>query len=138
MKIILCLENSGGMIFNNRRLSKDIKVTEDILQTVKSNRLFINDFSKDLFCMPNGGLYKNIYLTEDFFNLQKEDYCFLENTDVLKFLNKADTFIIYNWNRDYPYDFNFNKDYLTGFKLLSTKEFKGNSHEKITKDVYVK
>ena len=36
------------------------------------------------------------------------------------------------------YDFNFNKDYLTGFKLLSTKEFKGNSHEKITKDVYVK
>ena len=47
--------------------------------------------------------------------------------------------IIYRWNRNYPHDFDFDINITeSNFKIASTDEFRGSSHEKITKEVYLK
>ena len=48
MIIIACVENSFGMCFNGRRVSRDKVVTKKILNLTKGEKLYINEFSKDL------------------------------------------------------------------------------------------
>ena len=67
-----------------------------------------------------------------------EDYCFVENTSVAEFKEKISKLVIYKWNRDYPADFYFDIDYANDYKLETTLDFGGTSHEKITKEVYVR
>ena len=54
-------------------------------------------------------------------------------------LHKISRLIIYRWTRTYPFDvgIGFEPDE-AGFRLVSTDEFVGYSHEKITKDIYEK
>ena len=44
---------------------------------------------------------------------------------------------LYRWNRDYPADVYFPVD-LSGWNCVETKEFAGSSHEKITRERYVR
>ena len=37
MRVILCCENSNGILFNKRRVSRDIVVTKRILEISKDN-----------------------------------------------------------------------------------------------------
>ena len=45
--------------------------------------------------------------------------------------------IVYKWNRKYPADFRLDLD-LSQWNLKEQIEFVGNSHEKITREIYVK
>ena len=67
-----------------------------------------------------------------------DDYCFVENASVAEFKEKIAKLVIYKWNRDYPADFYFDIDYANDYKLETTLDFIGTSHEKITKEVYVR
>ena len=50
-----------------------------------------------------------------------------------------DTLIIYRWNRLYHSDVKFDVDVKkSGYKLKSSTEFAGSSHDKITKEIYVR
>ena len=52
--------------------------------------------------------------------------------------NKVQRLIVYRWNRLYPSDVQFPLEYLSGkCKLESSFDFAGNSHERITREVYV-
>lgn len=44
MKIIICLDNNNGLMFNNRRQSRDSKIIENIFEIIGSANLYINDF----------------------------------------------------------------------------------------------
>ena len=94
--------------------------------------MFIGEFSKKLF---DG---YNVTISNDFLSLAKDgDYCFIEDADAD--ILKAEKVIIYNWNRHYPSDKKFNFDLVKlGFTLVSTDEFTGSSHDKITEQNYVK
>ena len=130
MIIIGCVENSFGMCFNGRRVSRDKVVTEKILNLTKGEKLYINDFSKDLFENTDA------VLVEDVLNLSdKEGYCFVENAAPESFEN-IEKIILFMWNRDYPSDFKFKLP--ENFKEINRFEFKGNSHEKITEVHYAK
>ncbi len=134
MNIIVTLSKQNGMLFNHRRLSKDIAVTEDILNHLNTHKLYVHPFSAPLFdgC-------ENIIVDEDFLNhAGSEDYCFVENMELSKHLSKIHSFILYNWNRNYPSDFIFDSTLLSGFHEDLSIEFAGNSHDSITKTVYVR
>ena len=62
------------------------------------------------------------------------DVCFLENM-----LPPEDTtdLIVFKWNRRYPGDMHFEPT-KNGFTLISSEDFEGNSHEKITMETYKK
>ncbi|MBE6782558.1 MAG: ribonuclease Z [Ruminococcaceae bacterium] len=131
MKIAVCVCNNMGMLFNSRRQSRDRVLIRDFVDTAKNNRILINHFSKNLF-----DEYE-VTIDDDMMNIaEKNDYCFIENTDILPYINKINEITIYRWNRKYPADFYFQMP--SGFTLKETYEFKGSSHEKITKEVYVK
>ncbi len=64
---------------------------------------------------------------------------FIEDIDISLKEKEIDLLIIYYWNRKYPSDFSFKIDMnKQEWKLISEKEFVGNSHDKITKRVFEK
>ena len=134
MKTILCLDERGGMTFLGKRQSRDERVVEDIIETVGSAKLLVNNYSLPLF--PEGfAICSDTPLDA----AGDEDFCFVETEDPLPYLNKIDTLIVYNWNRHYPSDKRLSLSPENhGFALRETTEFAGKSHEKITKETYVK
>jgi len=135
MIIITCVDNNMGILFNNRRLSKDKAVTKYIIDLVSNYKIWINNFSKELF-----EEYKldNLIIDDDFINkVGKNDYCFIENISPSEIIDKADKIIIFNWNRKYPADLYFNIN-LDNWILEEETDFIGNSHEKITQKIYIR
>lgn len=130
MILIVCLDLNNGMYFNNRRQSRDREVIKDIAFITKNNNLIMTEYSHKLFedeC-------ENIVITDDFKGEYLEnDFCFVENEDVQ--LENIKKIIVYRWDKVYPSDYCLN---LEGYHLTSTLEFKGYSHEKIVKEVYLR
>ncbi len=132
MKIIVCVDKDNGMLFNSRRLSKDKIVSEKILEITASSRLLMNEYTKSLF--ENS---ENIIVDNDFLqNANSGDFCFVENIDITEY-DKIEQVYIFNWNRKYPADRFFNLN-LSNFKKTITENFAGNSHEKITLEIYTR
>lgn len=134
MLVALCLDNNNGLLFNDRRQSRDIKVCEDFISS-SQGKIYLEEYSRTIFESFDGVSYCDnpIELAT------KDDSCFVEKTDVTSYLDRIDTIVIYNWNRDYPFDISFDIDLESeGFRLESVIDFIGNSHEKITKEVYKK
>lgn len=130
MKLIVCVDDKNGMMFNKRRQSKDSVVRADIAAEVGTDTLWMNGYSAKQFQdTPN----LKICVQEDFLEKAK-GYAFAE-CDVTD--AKPEQVILYKWNRLYPADVHFDLD-LSSFRLERTEEFEGTSHEKITKEVYVK
>lgn len=135
MILIACVDNNNGMLFNNRRQSRDRKLTQNIIDLVADQKLWVNNFSKDIFGEEKP---TNLIIDDDFINkIKKEDYCFIEDISTKEIENKADKIVIYNWNRNYPADKYFEIN-LDSWVLESETDFIGNSHEKITQKIYVK
>lgn len=134
MKIIVCLDDYGGMLFNSRRQSRDRMLIDDIMMDLGYQKICISEFSEILFT-PHKGRYE---IVEDFSQLLDSDrVCFIENVDVKPYIGKIDTVTLYHWNRVYPRDFVFDINLeKEGFSLVSSCEFEGYSHENIRKEVY--
>ena len=132
MNVIICLDDKNGMLFNNRRQSRDALVTEDILNNLDGKKLKILPFSKSLF--DDSGDCVDVCESVDSL-VSKDDVFFLENVSLKIFLDSIDTLTVYRWNRVYPCDFYCDLDFSL-FSLCEEAEFKGNSHEKITKQIY--
>ncbi len=127
MDVIVCLDDKGGMLFNGRRQSKDRAVFEDI-KTYLEKTLLIDAFSEKL--VKESGIPYEICESSD-------GVFFAENRRIGELLNDCGRIIIYKWNRVYPSDFHFDVDLeKEGFSLVQTKDFTGNSHEKITREIY--
>ncbi len=132
MKLIVCLDNNRGMLFHNRRQSSDKLVCQRICELTQEGMLWMNNYSGYLFAEKT----PNIRIDEDFLSQAGEnDYCFVENVDVKSRLTSVKTVIIFHWNRNYPADLFF-PELQPDFTCVSSEEFPGNSHEKITMEVY--
>lgn len=130
MKFIVCLDDKNGMLFNNRRQSRDRVVTEDIICNLADEKLLINEFSAKLFAEYGS----KIELTDAPI---KNRFFFAENLDLSAFETDISQIVVYRWNRIYPADFVCNIDF-SKYNVDSQVEFAGNSHEKITKITYIK
>lgn len=132
MKIIVALDNSKGMCFNKRRVSKDRVVTEKILELSNDSKLWISPFSAKLL---EG---QEVCVDEAFLKKAKSgEYCFVENQKLEAVKEQIEELIIFWWNRDYPSDLKLDLD-LAEFKKVGEEEFPGHSHEMIKKEVFVK
>lgn len=137
MRIIVCVDDTYGMTFNKRRQSQDALLREKLLRDLKGRRLWMNAYSSKQFADTDTDI---ICVDEDFLHkASDEDYCFVENMDVSPFKDQIGEILLFKWNRRYPSDFKFKISLLEdGWKLISSEEFEGSSHEKITKEVYRK
>lgn len=132
MDVIVCLDDRNGMLFNHRRQSRDRKITEDILCHLQGRRLLINSFSAPLFAGKEGVVENNSFLQQ----AGEGDICFVEDQPLRPYEEKIGELIVYRWNRLYPADISLDISLSDGWQLCSRAEFAGNSHEKITKEIY--
>ena len=134
MMVIVCLDDKNGMAFNKRRQSTDEEVIKDILKNA-GQKIWISSYSVKLFGPFDTS---RLIIEEDFLDCSKSgDCCFVENRHLGGLEDKIEDIIIYHWNRVYPADLYFDIDLKTDkWELISTKEFRGKSHDKITKETY--
>ena len=98
MKIIVCVDNQNGMMFNHRRQSQDRVLRKRILELTGGKKLWMNAYSQKQFLQVNGNMPKEqeqsgqlgqsgqIQADEEF--LEKAgpgEYCFVEDKDVVMF-----------------------------------------------------
>ncbi len=134
MNLIVCIDDNGGMLFNKRRVSSDRAVCDRIIDLLGDNTLCLNEYSAKQFDDKTA----NLKISDNFLNEAGDnDYCFVENVDMTDYLSSFNRIIIYNWNRRYPSDFKFPKGIAVTDRIcVSCAEFVGNSHEKITEEIY--
>ncbi len=134
MVLIVCVDEGMGMAFNNRRQSKDSVLRKRLMAVACGKRFMMNEYSVRQFT-ENTEL---ITVDEDFLvNAQNGDYCFAETELLAPYEQKTEKIILYKWNRAYPSDMKLDIC-LDSWTLVSSFEFKGSSHEKITEEVYVR
>ena len=128
MTIILCLDDKNGLSFNNRRQSRDKTLIEDIMQ---NDNLYILERSACLFAEYSVNKVNNVS------DLPNDAVYFHEITNPKDIMDQFDTVIIYRWNRHYPSDVKFELN-LNKYNKIQEEEFVGFSHDKITKEVFVR
>lgn len=135
MRVILCCENSNGIMFNNRRVSKDTFVVQKIVEMTKDCKLWMSKYSYSMFKEND---VSNINIAENVLvEAADGEYCFLEGELLMQCEKWIEEIVLFKWNRDYPADFKLDID-LSAWQLKHTEEFVGNSHECITMEVYSK
>ncbi len=58
MKIIVCVDNQNGMMFNHRRQSQDRVLRKRILELTGGKKLWMNAYSQKQFLQVNGNMSK--------------------------------------------------------------------------------
>ena len=108
MIVIVCTEDRGGMLFNNRRVSKDRTVIQKILELSEGKKLWIHPFSEKLFEQEHP---ENCCVDENFLEKAGEgDICFVENQSLKGMEGQIEKLIVFGWNRAYPFDFKLDLD----------------------------
>ena len=134
VKLIVCLSDDGGMMFNHRRQSRDRVLIADMIDQTQGAPLWVSPYSAPLF----GEDCPHLRVDALPVNAAKVgDYCFVEDTSLPQNLDAVEELILYRWNRLYPSDVYFTLD-TSAFSPQETTEFVGSSHEKITKEILKK
>ena len=126
MKLIVCLDDNNGMMFNKRRQSRDRVLVENVVEFCKGEKLYIIEYSAKLFPENSVDIVENPAEIDD-------GYCFAEDFTANE--ENVDEIIVYKWNRVYPADTHFNIE-LANWNLTESVDFEGSSHEKITREIY--
>ncbi len=135
MHIIVCVDDRGGMLFNKRRQSRDSAVRSRILSGLNGKRLLMNSYSFGQF--EADAAANSVLTAENFLDVAENgDVCFVENISLLPYLDKIETITVYKWNRTYPSNVKLPAELTDGRTLISTSDFVGSSHEKITEEIY--
>lgn len=134
MTAVVCIDDKNGMMFNKRRQSRDSILIDDLMSLCSGKVLHMCEYSRSLF----ENYQEKISVDENFpESAGKHDICFIENADLSSYAERIDKLIIYRWNRHYPSDLKLTLD-LSEYKLQNRTEFKGSSHDKITREEYIK
>ena len=135
MKVFVCIDDGGGTLFMGKRQSRDRVLIDDVRATVGEGRLFIHPFSESLFAKEGGYVLSEDPLSE----ATEDDFCFIEHLPLSPIAPKINVLYIYKWNRTYPATTRLDLDPLNnGLSRAETTAFVGSSHDKITKETYVK
>ena len=134
MKLILCLDDRNGLQFNGRRQSRDARVSLRILDLAEGSVLWMKPCSARLFdALPATCRVEEACEAQ----VGAGEFYFAEDGDFLPLADRVETLFVFRWNRVYPSDVQLSKAFLEeSFSLVNTEAFPGNSHDKITLEVY--
>lgn len=134
MNIIICIDDAGGMLFYGRRQSKDRILRQQAVMLAQGQPLWMNGYTARQFTQEEYPVITDERFLE---NAPETAWCFVENSDPLPYLEKIRQVAVYRWNRLYPSDVKFPMEqFARRWQMVSTREFAGSSHERITEEVY--
>ena len=96
MKLIVCLSDDGGMMFNRRRQSRDRVLIADMIDQTQGAPLWVSSYSAPLFGEDCPHLHVDAHPASA---AKPGDYCFVENTPLPQNLDEVEELILYRWNR---------------------------------------
>lgn len=134
MTLAVCLDDNGGMMYNNRRQSRDRVLIADLTEAAFLG-IVTAPYSASLF---SEGTHLRIseHPMED---AAADETAFIEDPRLIPTLDGVKRLIIYRWCKLYPTDLRFPYDPAElGYRLTEEKEFVGSSHDKIWKGIYEK
>lgn len=130
MNLIVCVDQSFGMSFGGRRLSRDGEVVKKIAEMAEGKTLLMSEYSAPLF----EGVADVKALPDFLLKAENADFCFVETNEIP--IERIESIFLFCWNRDYPADVFFDREILSSFKKIKKEEFSGSSHKKITLEIY--
>ena len=133
--VAVVLDDNGGMMIFGKRQSRDRVMIADFVSAIGDKPIFVSPFSKIIF-EPHESVN---FVENPFLESVDGGACFIENFALTPYIDMIETLIVYRWNTLYPSDVRFDIDIeKSGFTLVSTYDFEGSSHERITKEIYKK
>lgn len=134
MRVIVCVDDKNGMLFNHRRQSRDQAVTEKIQEICQGKILWMNEYSFSLYGNLQG---VTVRCDNDFpVRAGAGEFVLSETEDPGQYSDKTEELILFCWNRTYPAQLFMTLD-LSQWEQTEEMEFAGNSHKKITLKKYV-
>lgn len=134
---VICVDDRGGIFFHRRRQSQDRFLRERVLKDAAGSRLWMNAYSRRQFLEADSYM-----ITVDEAFLEKAgpgDFCFVEGLPLLPWEERIERVDLYRWNRSYPADVWLDLPLdAPPWKLADMEEFAGYSHERITKETYIR
>ena len=133
--VAVVLDDAEGMMFFGKRQSRDRVLIEDLLSTLEGIPVYIHPYSRLIF--PEGA---GVTISDDpLSDCPDGGAVFVEHLPLALHLAEIGRLIVYRWNRLYPSDKKLDlAPKRDGFTLFSRAEFKGSSHDNITKEIYRK
>lgn len=135
MNVAVCVDKKMGTSFGGKRQSMDSELRKDLLKETKESggRLLVSPYTARQFRDQS-----ELTVCDDPEKQAKEgDLYFAELVPLAGLEDRIEKLIIYHWNRQYPKDQELDID-LKKWKRQSRSDFQGSSHEKITREVYVR
>ena len=134
MKLVVCLDKNNGISFFGKRQSQDELQRKNLFELIGNLKLFLTEYSYNLY----KDIEFNFEIIDENTEIIKNSVFLYEGDFLEKFLPSVDEIIVYFWNRDYPFDETFDEFLQDCWKEIEIFEFKGKSHEKITRKIFVK
>ncbi|MDO4502651.1 MAG: ribonuclease Z [Coriobacteriia bacterium] len=133
IRVAFVVDDGDGLTFNDRRVSKDAKLREELLRCASESEgaLWVRPYSLDQFDQAAVRV-ADVPWRE----AAPEDIVFVEDVDPA-IISGVTEVIRFRWNRKYPSDLKSTFD-LGGYELVEAADFPGSSHERITKEVWRK
>ena len=132
MTVIVCIDDRGGILFNKRRVGRDVFLCDDIARD--HEKILLTGYSLPLF---EGRRVSTVVCDSPISRAKQGDVCFIESGEIKDNLDRISRIILYRWNRRYPSDVRLGfEPSEAGFTLEATSEFVGKAHDRITKEIY--
>ncbi len=137
MILVSAADDRLGTGFNHRRQSRDEALRRALIREAAGAPIWMNTYSLRQF--KDEAAQSDIRISENFlFDAGSGEFCFAENILVSAAENRAEKIILFRWNKAYPADIYFDINLSAGWFLADSEDFAGKSHEKITKEVYLR
>ena len=128
LKLAVCVDDSGGMLFAGKRQSRDRVLISELVDTTDGH-IYVTGFSEYLFREHE----RKVRVVDNPFATAPDGATiFIENLDISPHEDLIGEILLYKWNERYPADKIIDIN-LRDYRVVAKKEFAGSSHEKITK-----
>lgn len=134
LHIAFVIDQRNGLMFNNRRVSMDSVLREEVLGLARaaSGCVRVRPYSLTQF-----GKEELVQASDaPWCDAKDGDVVFVEDVDPAT-ISGVSKVTLFHWNRRYPFDLVSTFDF-ADFELVQTKEFAGTSHERITEETWVR
>ena len=134
MNLIICVDETFGCSFFGRRQSMDSILREKALSLTGQKPLWMDPYSAGQF---RDRMDRICVVKEYWDKVPDNGWCFFELGDPEQVLARVKCLVVFHWNRAYPADRFFPLERIRSSAALCYSEaFAGNSHDKITMEVY--
>ncbi len=137
MKVILCIDEKGGVRFHGRRLSQDRIQRADVLRRFGREQLFMKEETAALYADAEMERIHRVIKWEP--TIGKDGWWVCEDLEFMKWKEQLQELVLYRWNRKYPSDEQLSLTLtLPLWSCQACDTFAGSSHPLIHVEHYVK